>query len=136
MSVNSSAESLPPYARALGMFVDHVDEGCPVLAMDYTDTVGGRPGYLHGGAIGGLLEMAAFAALRVDLARRGLDVKIKPVNVSIEFLRGGIAQRTFARGTVLRAGRRMANLRVEAWQADPDKPLASCWMNFLLSPRT
>ncbi|MDF8332511.1 PaaI family thioesterase [Novosphingobium cyanobacteriorum] len=117
------------------MVVDHIDDGCPVLAMDYSATVGGRPGYLHGGAIGGMLEMAAFAALRAHLSQRELDLRIKPVNVSIEFLRGGQAERTFARGTVLRAGRRLANVRVEAWQSDPQKPVASCWMNFLLSPR-
>jgi hypothetical protein len=29
----------------------------------------------------------------------------------------------------------VANVRVEAWQADRDKPVASCWMNFLLAPK-
>lgn len=32
----------------------------------------------------------------------------------------------------VRAGRRIANVRAEAWQSDRDKPLASSWMNFLL----
>ena len=126
---------LPPYARTMGMEIDHVEEGgVPVVAMDFAERVQGRPGFLHGGAIGGLLEMAAHAALRAELDRQGSDLRIKPVNISIEYLRGGVQVRTFARGEVVRAGRRVANVRVEAWQGDRSKLVASSWMNFLLSP--
>lgn len=127
---------LPPYARAMGMELETDVDGRPVIAMDFSDRATGRPGFLHGGAIGGMLEMAAFAALQAELARDGLAMTIKPINISIEYLRGGTPQRTFARGEVLRAGRRVANVRVEAWQADEDKPVASCWMNFQLSPKS
>lgn len=106
---------LPPYARTMGMEVDHIEDGAPVIAMDFAERVQGRPGFLHGGAIGGLLEMAAHAALRAELERQGSDFRIKPVNISIEYLRGGVPERTFARGEVIRAGRRVANVRVEAW---------------------
>lgn len=126
---------LPPYARAMGMEVDRLENGTPVIAMDWSTRAEGRPGYLHGGAIGGLLEMAAFAALEADLARTGTPMRLKPVNITVEFLRNGQPERTFAIGRVVRAGRRVANVRVEAWQADREKPVASCWMNFLLSPR-
>lgn len=124
---------LPPYARSLGMEIDRIEDGAPVLAMDFAERVVGRPGFLHGGAIGGMLEMAAFAALRAELGKRETPVSLKPINISIEYLRGGIEQRTYAQGQVLRAGRRIANVRVEAWQNDRNKPVASCWMNFLLS---
>ena len=125
---------LPPYARTMGMEVDHVEDGAPVIAMDYAERVMGRPGFLHGGAIGGLLEMAAHAALRAELDRQGSTFRIKPVNISIEYLRGGVQERTFARGEVIRAGRRVANVRVEAWQGDRSKLVASSWINFLLAP--
>lgn len=125
---------LPPYARTMGMEVDHVEDGAPVIAMDYAERVQGRPGFLHGGAIGGLLEMAAHAALQAELERQGSDFRIKPVNISIEYLRGGVQERTYARGEVIRAGRRVANVRVEAWQGDRTKLVASSWMNFLLAP--
>jgi len=125
---------LPPYARVLGMVVDSIEPDGPVIAVDHSPLIGGRPGFQHGGAIGGLLEMAGFASLRAELARRGVDVRIKPVNISIEYVRGALPQRTFALGTVLRAGRRVANVRVEAWQADRNKPVAICWINFLLAP--
>lgn len=126
---------LPPYALAMGMRIDQIADGVPILTMDFSDRTVGRPGFIHGGAIGGLLEIASIIALRADLGDEGADTRIKPVNVSIEYLRGGVMVPTFAIGKVIRAGRRIANVRAEAWQADRDKPLASCWMNFLLKPK-
>ncbi|WP_375429138.1 PaaI family thioesterase, partial [uncultured Sphingomonas sp.] len=49
--------TLPPYADLLGIEVER-GEGAPVLMMPFADDVIGRPGFLHGGAISGLLEMA------------------------------------------------------------------------------
>lgn len=129
------AEALPPYARAMGMRVEGLLDGAPVLAMDFAGRVMGRPGYLHGGAIAGLLEIAAITALRAHLGTEDGATRIKPVNISVEYLRGGVTVPTFARGQVIRAGRRIANVRAEAWQGERDKPLASCWMNFLLKPK-
>ncbi|NWM98556.1 PaaI family thioesterase, partial [Escherichia coli] len=53
---------LPPYAELLGLTVEPGAQA-PVLVMPFGDGVLGRPGFLHGGAIGGLLEMAAVGAL-------------------------------------------------------------------------
>ena len=64
------AATLPPYALALGIAVERIDGGVPVLGLDFSEKVHGRPGFLHGGAIGGLLEMAAIVALRQALAQR------------------------------------------------------------------
>ncbi|MCA1661161.1 MAG: PaaI family thioesterase, partial [Novosphingobium sp.] len=100
----------------MGIAVERLDCGAPVLAMGFDGKVEGRPGYLHGGAIGGLLEMAAFTALRAELSSRAEETTIKPVNVTVEYLRGGTRQQTFARGRVIRAGRRIANVSAEAWQ--------------------
>lgn len=129
------SERLPPYARAMGMRINGLLDGAPLLTMDYSQRAMGRPGYLHGGAIAGLLEMAAIMALHAELGEEDTRVRIKPVNISVEYLRGGITVETFARGQVVRAGRRIANVRAEAWQADRDKPLASCWMNLLIKPK-
>ena len=132
-AVSRIAAILPPYARALGIGIDRLDGTVPVLALDFSEKVHGRPGFLHGGAIGGLLEMAAIAALRVALAERGTEPRLKPVNVTVEFLRGGTEQRTYAIGRVTRAGRRITNVSAEAWQDDPARPIASAWMNVLLA---
>jgi len=126
--------ALPPYARALGIVIADHEDGVPVLHMELTDRTTGRPGFLHGGAMGGMLEMAAIGALKAELEKRGLDMRPKPVNISIEYLRGGTNLPTYAKGQVVRAGRRVANVRADVWQADRDQPIASCWINFLLSP--
>lgn len=131
--VNDGA-MLPPYAQGLGIEVDRVLGHYPVLAVDFTDRIQGRPGFLHGGALSGLMEMAAIAAMQAELARRGSKVRMKPVNVAVEFMRGGTAQRTYAVGRVTRAGRRLAVVSAEAWQDDPAKPIATALMNILLSP--
>lgn len=125
---------LPPYARAMGMEIVELDGAAAGVAMDFGPHALGRPGYLHGGVIGGLLEIAGFLALHEELERQGSTARPKPVNVSIEYLRGGIAERIFAQGEIIRAGRRVANVRAEAWQGDRGKLVASCWMNFLLAP--
>jgi uncharacterized protein (TIGR00369 family) len=125
------AALLPPYALAMGMEVERVEAGTPVIAFDFADRALGRPGYLHGGAIGGLLEMAAMTALRAALVERG-GVRLKPVNVTVEYLRGGRVHRTYAKGRVVRAGRRVAYVTAEAWQDDRTKLIATALMNVLL----
>jgi uncharacterized protein (TIGR00369 family) len=128
---------LPPYAVALDMSVVDELNGVPVIAMPFADRVQGRPGFLHGGAISGLLEMAAVAAIHRALKSRGSDSAIKQVNVTIDFMRGGLSQMTYAAGEVTRLGRTMANVEARAWQDDPDKPIAMGYMHYLIrSPKT
>jgi acyl-coenzyme A thioesterase PaaI-like protein len=129
------AAQLPPYAKSVGMSIDGIDGGVPILKLEFGDKVLGRPGFLHGGAIGGLLEMAAFTALRSALEDGAAPLRFKPVNVTVEFLRGGTEQPTYASARVTRAGRRIANLTAEAWQDDRTKPIAVAWLNVLLRER-
>jgi uncharacterized protein (TIGR00369 family) len=124
---------LPPYARALDMVVFGDSGDAPVIAMPFADKVQGRPGYLHGGAISGLLEMAAIAAIHKALIARGSASPIKQVNVTIDFMRGGLRQTTYAKGIVTRLGRTMANVESRAWQDDPDRPIAMAHMHYLIS---
>ncbi|MFY8074653.1 MAG: PaaI family thioesterase [Sphingorhabdus lacus] len=123
---------LPPYALALDMeVVDRIDR-TPVIGMPFADKVQGRPGFLHGGAISGLLEMAAIAAIHQALRDKGSDSGIKQVNVTIDFMRGGAPQMTYAIGEVIRLGRTMANVEARAWQDDRSKPIAIGTMHYLI----
>jgi uncharacterized protein (TIGR00369 family) len=124
--------SLPPYALALDMAVADEIDGAPVISMPFADKVQGRPGFLHGGAISGLLEMAAIAAIHSALRAKGSDSAIKQVNVTVDFMRGGLGQTTFAVGEVTRLGRTMANVEARAWQDDKDKPIAMGYMHYLI----
>ena len=122
---------LPPYADVLGVSVELRDGAAPLLMMPFADTVVGRPGFLHGGAISGLLEVAAIAAL--DHALRGEGGgRIKPVNVTVDFMRGGRDKPTHAEGIVTRLGTRVANVEAVAWQDERDRPIAAARMNYLI----
>ena len=124
-------DGLPPYARLLGIEKRRADDGAILLAMPFGDAVLGRPGYLHGGAIAGLLEFAALGTLYEALGDRA-GVTVKPINVTVQYLRGGISHDTFAGAVVTRLGNRVANVEAHAWQQDRNKPIASAQMNVLL----
>jgi uncharacterized protein (TIGR00369 family) len=124
---------LPPYARALDMAIIGLHHGAPLIEMPFHNKVQGRPGFLHGGAISGLLEMAAVAAIQHALHQRGdLGTRYKQVNVTIDFMRGGVPQTTYAVGEVVRLGRTMANVEARAWQDDPAKPITIAYLHYLL----
>jgi uncharacterized protein (TIGR00369 family) len=123
---------LPPYADLLGLTVSGDEEGAPILTMPWSTGVMGRPGFLHGGAIGGLLEMAAFSALHARFADDDRP-RIKPITVTVDYMRGGREAETFALGRITRLGSRVANLQAFAWQENRTKPIAVARMNVLLS---
>ncbi len=117
---------LPPYAEVLGLSL--TEDGA--LMMPFGDGIVGRPGFLHGGAISGLLELAAFRAVHTALADRA--VRIKPINITVDFMRGGRPRDTFAIGHVSRLGTRIANVEAVAWQDNRDTPIAAARINLLL----
>lgn len=84
---------------------------------------------LHGGVVGALLEASAVLQL---LSHDTVHVA-KTVNVTVDFLRSAKVVETYARATVIRRGRRVANVRMEAWQDDPAKPVAAAHGHFLLT---
>jgi uncharacterized protein (TIGR00369 family) len=125
---------LTAYARALGIAVVEDDApGPPVLQLEFRHELEGRPGAWHGGAIAGLLETAGYVALSAELAARGRDPLLKPINITVQYLSTGRTKASYARARIVRLGRRNANLAVEAWQDDPAKPIASAVMNILMA---
>ena len=124
-------ETLPPYARFLGIAARRSEDGELQFVMPFGDVVLGRPGYLHGGAIAGLLELAAIGAIYEEIGTRE-GVTVKPINVTVNFMRGGTDHDTFAAATVTRLGSRVANVEAHAWQQDRAKPIAAAQMNVML----
>jgi len=100
------------------------------MVMPFHQDVIGRPGFLHGGAIAGLLEFAAFTMLRRELDDH--KVVMKPITVTVDYMRGGADADTFATANVERLGTRIANVEAFAWQKDRATPIASAQLNFLL----
>lgn len=121
-----------PYAQTMGFTSERDADGRLVLLMDYEFNKMGRPGFLHGGAIAGMLEAAGYATLADALGPED-PARIKPVNVTVNYLRGGRDAVTRARATIQRLGRRIANLEVIAWQDDPEHPIAIAQMNLMLA---
>lgn len=124
---------LTPYADAMGIAVERVEDGVPVLRVEFSDAVQGRPGALHGGAISGLLETAGYALLRRALGEAARAAAMKPINLTVQFLASGKPCTTFAKARIVKLGRRTANLSVEAWQDDPARPIASAVMNVMVA---
>ncbi|MBA3677920.1 MAG: PaaI family thioesterase [Sphingosinicella sp.] len=126
--------NLPPYAELLGISTmrgDGINDGDDLIwVMPFREEVIGRPGFLHGGAIAGLLEFAALGTLYDALGDE--DVTAKPINVTVDFMRGGADHETYATAAVTRLGKRVANVESHAWQQDRSKPIAAARINLLL----
>ena len=120
-----------PYAALLGVHFDRDGDGVR-LVMPYREALTGAPGRLHGGAVAGLLELAATATLLLALPADHPLPRLKPVTVTVDFMREGVERDSFASATLTRLGRRIANLSATAWQYDHSRPIAAANLNILL----
>lgn len=119
-----------PYARFLGIEFDVKGDEL-TLVLPFAAHLVGRPNppYLHGGVIGALLEISSIAQIA---AATGAKTTPKPIDVTVSYLRGGKPIETYARAHISRLGRRIANVRAEAWQSSRDNPIALLHGNFML----
>jgi uncharacterized protein (TIGR00369 family) len=122
---------LVPYARTVGLEAFFDDAGL-VTALRFRESNIGNTTIraVHGGVIGALLEHAAVLHL-IEQTEVAFVPRI--VNISIDYLRPCLAADTFARGQVIKQGRRIANVRVEAWQDTPERPVAAAHAHFLVA---
>lgn len=120
-----------PYARFLGVRAEIAGDEMTAI-LPYSDHLIGNPllPALHGGATGAFMEMTAMAQLAVSEKRIRLP---RPIGVTVEYLRSGRPVTTFARATVKKVGRRIANVQVEAWQTQRSAPIAAMHAHFLLA---
>jgi len=125
--------ALLPYADFLGITVAGERDGAPLLLMPFSEGLVGFPGRLHGGAVSGLLEIAAIAAIDATL-EEGEDPRamFKPITVTVDFMRPGALADVYACGHVVRVGGRVANVAVSAWQDDPTRMIAAARMNLAI----
>ncbi|HST50481.1 MAG TPA: PaaI family thioesterase [Pyrinomonadaceae bacterium] len=100
-----------PYARLLGMEFVNAERGAATFALEARKELTRMGGILHGGAIFSLLDSAAAFAV-LTLLEPGANTVT--VDLTVHFLRPVSAGRIEARARVLRQGRRVAILSVEA----------------------
>jgi len=121
-----------PYVARFGVRLDRKGNELTGV-LPFKDHLVGNPliPALHGGAVGAFLEIVAAASL---MASQPLQRLPKPIDVAIDYLRPARAQDVYARAVVARSGRRVANVRVEAWQGRIDAPVATLHGHFLITP--
>jgi len=121
-----------PFARFLGLRLDIKGDQFTCI-LPYAPKLIGNPVLpaLHGGATGGFLECAA---IFYQLWHRDTAIVPKTINFNLDYLRPGKPQDTYAHVYMVKLGQRVANIRAEAWQTDPDKQIAIAHGNFLLQP--
>lgn len=119
-----------PYIRFLGMRVELAgDEMTAVLP--FGQHLIGNPMLpaLHGGVIGAFMELTALSQLALTDPGRRVP---KTIDITVEYLRSGRAQDTYARAILRKVGRRVANVQVEAWQESRAQPIAGLTGHFLM----
>ena len=127
----SAINDLIPYARTVGLEVFYDDTGLVTVLRFRESNIGNTIiRAVHGGVIGALLEHAAMLHL---IEQTEITSVPRIVNISVDYLRPCLAADTFARGQVIKQGRRIANVRVDAWQDTPERPVAAAHAHFLVA---
>jgi uncharacterized protein (TIGR00369 family) len=120
-----------PYARFLGVEVERRDGALECILPFRTEIVGNAAlPAVHGGVLGAFLELTALLHLIDDGATERVP---KPITFSVDYLRSAGPATTRARAEIFKLGRRIANVRVVAWQDDPGRPVVAGNGKFLLA---
>lgn len=122
-----------PYCRFLGIEVDRKGSELTMI-LRFNHKLIGNPVLpaLHGGVIGAFLETTAIAQLLMETEATELP---KPVDIGIDYLRSGKPVDTYARAEITKHGRRVCNVRAEAWQDEHTRPIAALHGHFLVKPK-
>jgi uncharacterized protein (TIGR00369 family) len=119
-----------PYAQFLGVRAELKGDEL-TLVLPFDARLVGNPVLpaLHGGVVGALMELTALTQLAI--ASRS-EVFPKTVDINVEYLRSGRPVDTYARASVIKIGRRIANVQAQAWQSQRQKPIAAMHGHFML----
>lgn len=123
-----------PYAKLLGMRLQRFGSDVIFSLPDNSDNIGSPilPA-VHGGVIGGFMEMSAALHLMMFLDAPSMP---KIIDFSLDYLRAARGGRdTFAECQVVRQGSRVANVIINAWQTRREDAVAIARAHFLLEPQ-
>jgi len=122
-----------PYAQLIGMDFQRFGSDVMFRLPDNPDNIGNPilPA-VHGGVLGGFMEMSAGLHLMMMLDTPTMP---KIVDFSLDYLRAVRGGRdTFAECQVIRQGSRVANVIINAWQTKREEAVATARAHFLLAP--
>jgi uncharacterized protein (TIGR00369 family) len=119
-----------PYAKFIGVTITKDPQGWLFTLATESSNVGNpiTPA-LHGGVIAGFMEVAAALAQMLTSQDPTLP---KIINFSIDYLRAAGVKPTYARCSIVRQGKRIANVTVLACQTNELEPVATARTHFLL----
>ncbi len=137
-----------PYHQFLGVQFDRLGDEL-TARLPYDDKLIGNPlvPALHGGATGAFMEIAAVVQLSWGMVWESMEAggdsaariaagdfppMPKTIDFSIDYLRSGKPRDAYARAVVSKRGRRVANVRVEAWQDERQRPFAAAHGHFMM----
>ncbi|WP_394133078.1 PaaI family thioesterase [Shewanella maritima] len=119
-----------PYSQFIGMSVERFGDEM-VFKLPTKGSNIGNPilPAIHGGVIAGFMEMSAIVQLMVFMQAKKVP---KIIDFSIDYLRAGLHQDTFAECKITRQGRRVANVSINCWQSNRKQLIATARAHFLL----
>lgn len=120
-----------PFAASIGIGIEPAGSAALRIRMPYDPRLIGNTllPALHGGAVASIIEIAGQLAV---MRQAGLRQPPATIDTRVDYLRAGKPMDTLADAEFVRLGRRVANLRVTAWQDDPARPIATGNIAFLL----
>ena len=120
-----------PYAQLIGIQFERFGKDV-LFRLPKNDNTIGNPilPSIHGGVIGGFMELSASLHLMMTSESTALP---KIIDFSLDYLRAGRHQDTFAECQVWRQGSRVANVAITAWQTERTSPIATARAHFLLT---
>jgi len=126
-------DTVIPYVDYLGITLAQDGPEAPLFRLPFQDKLIGNPRLpaLHGGVVAGFAETAA--TLHVIRTLGGAKFP-KCIDFSLDYLRAGRPEPTFAACEVVRLGARVALVQVRCWQGKgPAQPIAVARGHFLLT---
>lgn len=119
-----------PYASFIGLQCDQFGDDL-IFRLPAKDQNLGNPVLpaIHGGVIGGFMELSA--AIYLMLAQETMRMP-RIINFSLDYLRAGLDRETYAECQLTRQGNRVANVMITAWQKSRSKPISTARAHFLL----
>jgi len=114
-----------PYCQALNMEMHEVGEGAAVISMPYSEALVGDPktGVIHGGAVSALMDTCGGAAV---MSHPEALAATATIDLRIDYMRGATPGDTItARAECHHLTRSVAFVRITAWDADRERPVAT-----------